>query len=314
MFVPISCLAVGLGLLVFGANCLLHGSTYLAARLKLSPLVAGMLLVGVGTSLPEIMVSLIAASHGKLDVAVGTVLGSNITNILLIVGLMALWRPIAPCNSSQRQSLIWLLAVSLLLASLLFDKHLSRLDGTVLLFTLLLFGIWIWRGQIPHPAFSEGSGPNNDNTSVLWLELLWLVVGLMLLPLAAKLTVDSATLLARHLHISELVIGLSILSIGTSLPELAASFTALAKGEDEIALGNIVGSNILNILLILGLAALLGPGKVAPEAFMRDYWVMLVSSILLVLLCYRRGCSLGRGAGGAMLLLFMAYMVLLLCF
>lgn len=271
------------------------------SKLRYSPIIIGMTVVSIGTSLPEIIVSVAASMNGQLDLAVGTAIGSNITNILLILGLSALIHPFTVHSDVLRRELPLMLLVSILAASVLYDGQLSRSDG---FFLLLLAVLWLlFIVKIARLAERQG---NDSLTREQIAELpregglpvafLWLGIALIIMPMATRMVVDNATVLANYFAMSELTIGLTVVAIGTSLPELATAIAGLRKGENDIAVGNIIGANIFNIVIVLGLPALITPGEVNPMAFTRDYSVMLLVSVIFALLCWRRPRQIGRGA------------------
>ena len=316
MFLAIALLIVGLFLLVYGADRLVYGAAVISRSLGVPPLIIGMTIVGIGTSLPELIVSTTAALNGQIDMAVGNVLGSNITNILLILGVAALIHPLAARSEILRRELPLMLAVTVLCGFVLMDGTLSRLDGVLLLtaaagFILLML-------KIARLAQREGSDsltmeqiaelPQDSSNTVA---VLWLVLAFIILPLSSRMVVDNATVIAHYFGLSELVVGLTIIAIGTSLPELATSIAGALKGEDDMAIGNIIGSNIFNTVIVLGVPALLSPGSVDAAAFQRDYWVMLAASVLLSVLCIGRKHRIGHLAGALLLCGFIAYLAVL---
>ena len=316
MFLAIALLIVGLFLLVYGADRLVYGAAVISRSLGIPPLIIGMTIVGIGTSLPELIVSTTAALNGQIDMAVGNVLGSNITNILLILGVAALIHPLAARSEILRRELPLMLAVTVLCGFVLMDGTLSRLDGVLLLtaaagFILLML-------KIARLAQREGSDsltmeqiaelPQDSSNTVA---VLWLVLAFIILPLSSRMVVDNATVIAHYFGLSELVVGLTIIAIGTSLPELATSIAGALKGEDDMAIGNIIGSNIFNTVIVLGVPALLSPGSVDTAAFQRDYWVMLAASVLLSVLCIGRKHRIGHLAGALLLCGFIAYLAVL---
>ncbi|WON76550.1 calcium/sodium antiporter [Serratia sp. UGAL515B_01] len=316
MFLAIVLLVVGLFLLVYGADRLVYGAAVISRSLGVPPLIIGMTIVGIGTSLPELIVSITAALNGQTDMAVGNVLGSNITNILLILGVAALIHPLSAHSAVLRRELPLMLAVTVLGGFVLMDNTLNRLDGIVLL--LAATGFILLMLRIARVAQREGSDslmveqlaelPQNTSNTVA---ILWLVLAFIILPLASKMTIDNATVIAHYFGMSELVVGLTIIAIGTSLPELATSIAGALKSEDDIAIGNIIGSNIFNTVIVLGLSALLSPGSIDAAAFRRDYWVMLAASILLSALCIRRKHRISHLAGALLLCGFIAYLAVL---
>lgn len=316
MLLAIVLMIVGLFLLVYAADRLVYGAAVLASSVGIPPLIIGMTVVGVGISLPELVVSTTAAINGQMDLAVGNALGSNIINILLILGGAALIHPLSVRSDILRRELPLLLVVTVICGFLIHDGELSRLDGIILLTSAALF-ILI---AIKIARLSEKQGidtltseqmaelPQDSSNTVAFL---WLALAFIIMPLASSMIVDNATVIARHFGVSELIIGLTVIAIGTSLPELATFIAGALKGEDDIALGNIIGANIFNTGLVLGLPALVAPGSFSPEAFHRDYWVMLAVSVILTGLCLMRKHRIGHLAGALLLCGFIAYMGLL---
>lgn len=302
MLLATALLIIGLLLVVYSADRLVFAASILCRAVGIPPLIIGMTVVSIGTSLPEIIVSVAASLHGQLDLAVGTALGSNIINILLILGLAALFHPFTVHSDVLRRELPLMLFVSVLAGSVLHDGELSRSDG---IFLLLLAVLWLlFIVKIARLAERQG---NDSLTREQVAELpregglpvafLWLGIALIIMPMATRMVVDNATVLANYFAMSELTIGLTVIAIGTSLPELATAIAGIRKGENDIAIGNIIGANISNIAIVLGLPALITPGDVNPLAFGRDYSVMLLVSIVLALLCWRRPRQISRGAG-----------------
>ena len=265
-------------------------------------LIIGMTVVSIGTSLPEVIVSLAASLHEQRDLAVGTALGSNIINILLILGLAALVRPFTVHSDVLRRELPLMLLVSVVAGSVLYDGQLSRSDGIFLLFLAVLWLLFIVK--LARQAERQGTDsltreqlaelPRDGGLPVAFL---WLGIALIIMPVATRMVVDNATVLANYFAISELTMGLTAIAIGTSLPELATAIAGVRKGENDIAVGNIIGANIFNIVIVLGLPALITPGEIDPLAYSRDYSVMLLVSIIFALLCWRRSPQPGRGVG-----------------
>lgn len=315
MFVATALLFIGLILLVYGADRLVFSAAILCRSFGIPPLIIGMTVVSIGTSLPELIVSFSAAQHGQMDLAVGTALGSNITNILLILGGAALLHPLTVHSNLIRRELPLMLLVSLLSGIMLADNYLSRLDGVALL--LLAVGYLLVAIRIARRAERE----NNDTlTREQLAELprdetgntvafLWLAVALIILPMSTRMVIDNATVFADYFGVSELVMGLTLIAVGTSLPELATVLAGALKGEDDIAIGNLIGANIFNLAIVLGLPALFHPGDVDTQAFARDYWVMLGVSVLFALLCLLRKRRIGRVAGTLLLGGFMAWVL-----
>lgn len=317
MLLAAALLVIGLILLVYGADRLVFSAAILCRSLGIPPLIIGMTVVGIGTSLPELIVSLSAAPHGQMDIAVGTALGSNITNILLISGGAALLHPLTVHSNLVRRELPLMLLVTLLCGVMLFDNQLSRLDGVALIVIAALYLAFIIKiarraerdnnDSLTREQLAELPRDDAGNT----VAFLWLAVALIMLPMSTRMVIDNATVIADYFGVSELVIGLTIISVGTSLPELATVIAGALKGEDDIAIGNLIGSNIYNMVIVLGIPALLYPGAIDVEAFARDYWVMLGVSALFTLICLRRSRRIGRAVGLLLLCGFIGWVATL---
>ena len=304
-------LLVGLGLIVLGADWLVEGASSIARKAGVSEFVIGLTIVGFGTSCPELVVSLTGALEGNADVAVGNVLGSNIFNVLFILGLTALFCPVSMTADNRKRDIPETLLVTMLFLGFgmchsLFgvgeDDGLSRLDGAVF---LALFALYVLVSFRRGKASEEG--PSQSKPRNIWLSIFLVLAGLAGLIFGGNLFVDSATALARMLGVSDKFIAVTILAGGTSLPELATSLVAAFKGRDQLALGNILGSNVFNILLILGASALVTPLSIASVTHV-DALVLLVSVALLLLWAHiDRGERIDRWEGSLMLLLFGIY-------
>lgn len=317
MLMAIGAIIAGLILLVWSADKFVEGSATTASHFGMPPLLIGMVVVGFGTSAPEMAVSALAASQGNPGLALGNAYGSNITNIALILGITALLAPIAVHSQVMRKELPILILVTALAGWLLWDGDLTRMDavGLMLVFVLLI-GWSIYQGlRQPDDALAKEMA-EEVHAMPLRKALLWLVVGLLLLIVSSRILVWGAVDLATMFGISDLVIGLTIVAIGTSLPELASSIIAARKGEHDLALGNILGSNLFNTLAVVGIAGLIAPMSVAPEVLARDFPVMAALTLALFAMGY--GFSgpgrINRYEGSALLLAFVAYTVYLLAF
>ncbi|GAB3011760.1 calcium/sodium antiporter [Bowmanella dokdonensis] len=312
MLTEIFIFIAGLAILSWSADRFILGASALARNLGIAPLVIGMTIVAMGSSAPEIMVAFNASLAGSADTAIGNAIGSNIANIGLVLGLTALLRPLVVSSVTLKREMPVVMLVSLLAAWLLADLSLSRYEGGALL-VLFFFsiGALVWlslRMDAKDPLVREMTGeiPQGLPTPSA---VFWLLLGLVLLPLSAHFMVESATSLARYFGVSDLVIGLTIIAVGTSLPELAACIAGVMKGEDDLALGNILGSNIFNILAVLSMPGLLAPGAIDPQATYRDMPVMLAMTLLLILFSFaiRGRQRLERWQGGLLLTSFIAY-------
>ena len=304
-------LLVGLGLIVLGADWLVEGASSIARKAGVSEFVIGLTIVGFGTSCPELVVSLTGAFAGNADIAVGNVLGSNIFNVLFILGLTALIRPVSMTSENRRSDIPLALGVTVLflvfglnrtLLGIGAGNGLNRWEGAF--FLLLFAGYIVYSFRNGKPSASEGSA---GSPRPVWLAVSLVVTGLACLIFGGDLFVDKATVLARDLGVSDKFIAVTVLAGGTSLPELATSLVAALKGRDQLALGNILGSNVFNILLILGSSALITPLSFASVTYMDA--AVLLSSMLLLLLWAYTGLRerIDRWEGLFMLILFGAY-------
>jgi cation:H+ antiporter len=317
MLMAIGAIIAGLILLVWSADKFVEGSATTASHFGTPPLLIGMVVVGFGTSAPEMAVSALAASQGNPGLALGNAYGSNITNIALILGITALLAPIAVHSQVMRKELPILILVTAFAGWQLWDGDLSRMDaiGLMLAFVVLI-GWSIYQGlRQPDDALATEM-TEEVNAMPVRKAILWLVVGLLLLIVSSRILVWGAVDLATTFGISDLVIGLTIVAVGTSLPELASSIIAARKGEHDLALGNILGSNLFNTLAVVGIAGLIAPMPVAPEVLTRDFPVMAALTLVLFAMCYgfRGPGRVNRFEGSALLLAFVAYTVYLLAF
>jgi cation:H+ antiporter len=305
-------LIAGLVLLVAGAEVLVRGAAKLAAQFGIPPLIIGLTVVAFGTSAPETAVSVQAALNGSGDLAIGNVVGSNIANVLFILGLTALIAPLVVSRQLIRLDVPIMIGASLVVYALAWDGSLSKLDGALLFAGILAYtGFLIISSRRDKSAaaaddeFSKEFGLDEPAKPYAWAINLGLIVaGLVLLVTGSNFLVEGAVTLARALGISELVIGLTVVAIGTSLPELATSVLAALKGERDIAVGNIVGSNIFNLLCVLGLASLVAPQpvSVAANALAFDFPVMIAVAVACLPIFFA-GYRINRWEG----LLFLAY-------
>lgn len=312
MLLAMALLIIGLLLVVYSADRLVFAASILCRSVGIPPLIIGMTVVTIGTSLPEIIVSMAASLHGQMDLAIGTALGSNIVNILLILGLAALFHPFTVHSDILRREIPLMLIVSALAGVVLYDGQLSRADGLFLLLLAVLWLVFIVKiGRQGNDSLTREQLAELPREGSLSVAFLWLGVALIVMPMATRMVIDNATVLTNVLGMSELTIGLTVIAIGTSLPELATAIAGARKGEDDIAIGNIIGSSIINIAIVLGLPALIVPGSFNPLAFTRDYGVMLAVSVIFALLCWRRQRQTGRGAGVLLLGGFIIWMAML---
>ncbi len=304
-------LAAGFVLLIWAADRLVTGASALARNFGVPPLVVGLTIVGFGTSAPEMLVSALAALRGNPSLAIGNALGSNVANIGLILGLTAMIYPLKVRRIILQREFPVLGVIMLLTLALMWNLQFSRLDGVILATGLLLmvmgmFWVGLSRGRDdPANDALASSVPDNMSTG---RAALWTIIGLVLLPLSAHILVNGAVTLALLIGVSEAVVGLTVVALGTSLPELAAAAASALKKEDDLAIGNILGSNMFNLLGVLGIAALLHPMIIEPVLFYRDLSVMFLFTIVLFLLVWRRQGS-GLITRPAAFALFAGYLV-----
>ncbi|GAA5645741.1 MULTISPECIES: calcium/sodium antiporter [Vibrio] len=318
MFEAVAFLVIGLVFLVWSADKLVFGAAALARNVGISPLVIGMTILAMGSSAPEMMVSATAALDGKTDTAVGNVLGSNIANIALILGITAMIKPLSISSEVLRRELPLMIGVTVLAGILLWDNKLGFYEGVLLFVLFAMFILAMLRISRREKDKDSGDALLQEQESevpegVSNLKAgIWVVIGLIVLPLAADMLVDNAVVIAKYFGMSDLVIGLTIIAVGTSLPELAASLAGVLKGEDDMAVGNIIGSNVFNILAVMGIPGILNPSMLSELAMGRDFWVMLAVSLLLVVMCLGKSRSINRIEGAILFVCFGAYQVYLL--
>ncbi len=318
MILDIVLFVVGLGVLYYGAEWLVGGSSGIAFRFGITPLIVGCTVVAFGTSAPELVVSLAAVLQDppKDDISVGNIIGSNIANLALITGVAAIIRPIEVSSSVVRREYPFMFAASVLLVGLGFDGELSRIDGGILLSCMA-----VYMGYMIYLARKAMSGEDVElsveeideeeiQKSSNGKDAMKIVAGIAGLVIGAQLMVNSAVSIATVLKIPDLVIGITVVAIGTSLPELATSAMASLKNESDISVGNVIGSNVFNILLVLGAVALIAPIAVGEAAIKVDFWVMLGVTLIIWPIMWT-GLSIKRWEGGVLLVGYLAYMVFL---
>lgn len=315
MLTAIAAVLVGLVILVWSADRFVFGAAATARHLGMSPLMIGMTIVSLGTSAPEIFVSATASLDGAGTLAIGNAIGSNITNVGLVLGITALVSPLPVKARMLRKEMPILLLVTAIAGLVLQDLAISFLDALIMLACLVVTLFWLF-----NESSEQGvSGLDDDENKALegsstGNAIMWLAIGLIALMASSKLLVWGAVDLARLFGISELVIGLTIIAIGTSLPELAASITSALKGHHDIAIGNVVGSNIFNLLAVLPIPGLVAYTQIQSIALYRDYMTMLGLTLLLIFVVYlvRNAGKVGRIPGLTMLLIYVSYIGVLL--
>ncbi|KZB65757.1 sodium:calcium antiporter [Thalassospira lucentensis] len=301
-------LLAGLAGLFLGGEALVRGSVGIAQRLAMPPLLIGLTVVGFGTSTPELLVSVDAALRGVSDIALGNVVGSNIANILLIVGVSALVWPIRVSGDTLKRDTAVMMAAAIALVPIFAFGMMGRVAGGILFASLVAYLVFAYRQSRNAPnALLADEGDLPVPARGLWLSLIWVIGGLVALMFGARFMVDGAVTIARTFGVSEAFIGLTVVAVGTSLPELATSLIAAFRKQSEIAIGNIVGSNIFNILGILGLTAIIAPIPVASRFLTFDLPIMIGVSLVLTLLLRRQ--TIGRGIGIVMLVAYAGYVL-----
>jgi cation:H+ antiporter len=312
VFINLVIFLAGLTVLSWGADRFVYGASAFAKNSGVSPMMIGLTIVAMGSSAPEIVVSAIASLNGSPNTAVGNALGSNITNIALVLGCTAMIKPLLVSSTTLKREFPVLIVVNIIAIYFLSDSHLTRTEGSILLLgflAVLIAMAWLSLNvdkRDPLVAETADELPSNvSNRSAL----IWICVGLVLLPLSAHFMVDSAVNIARYFGISDLVIGLTIIALGTSLPELAASIAGVLKGEDDLALGNIIGSNIFNLLAVLGIPGLLAPSLLDENAAHRDALVMIGLTLMLFIFSinYKGTRQINRYEAAIFLLCFVSY-------
>jgi cation:H+ antiporter len=315
MLMSIAQLAGGFILLVWGADRLVAGASALARNLGVSPLIIGLTIIAFGTSAPELVVSGVAAYRGNPALAVGNAIGSNIANIGLILGLTALVYPLRVESETLRREYPVLTLIMVACFIMAADLMFNRTEGWLLLAGLVALVLWMVQ-------FSLRRGPDDPLVAEFAAEIpkdmptgyavFWMLVGLVLLPLSSQFLVDGAIFIARSLEVSDAVIGLTIIALGTSLPELAAALTSALRHEDDLAIGNVIGSNMFNILGVLGLAAVIEPVEVELLMLKQDFPVMFLFTVLLFFMAYgiHGPGRISRKSAVLLLVLFVAYQVL----
>ena len=311
IIIQVGLLVLGFVMLIKGADWFVEGASKLADRFGIPQIIIGLTIVAMGTSAPEAAVSIAAALKGTAEITIGNVVGSNILNILLILGLTAVIIPLMVNKNTFRIEMPFVIVISAVMFGLgWFDGSLSRLDGAILLVLFAAFLVYLFVSAKKGAASSEEieSNPNDK----VWKMLLMIVIGGVLIVWGSNVTVDAATAIAKFFGWSDRLIGLTIVAFGTSLPELITSVTAGMKGKADIAVGNIVGSNIFNILFVVGLTAVITPVPYA-ASFMVDSIVCIATAALLfVAVLFTKGKKVNRFGGATMLVAFAVYFVYLL--
>lgn len=316
MWIQLTLLVLGFVALIWSADKFLSGAAATAANMGVSKMMIGLTVVSVGTSAPEIVVASMAALDGNSLLAVGNAIGSNIANIGLVLGITAIITPLPFSANVLRKELPWLLGATFLAVILLFDRRLDFVDGIILLLGLTYI-LWQLMASQSDPEYStEAISDELDDLPEMTnrQSIIWLTVGLIVLLMSAQVLVYAATNIATALGVSDLIIGLTIVAVGTSLPELAATVGSAIKGQPDIAIGNIVGSNILNILAVLAVPGLIHATDIDYAALWRDSGMMLALTLMLALFAYglNSRAVITRFEGSVMLMAWIGYNLLLI--
>ena len=314
MLFNILILVAGLALLVWSADKFVYGAAAFARNLGLPPMLIGLTIVAMGSSALEMFVAATASLEGMPNTAVGNVLGSNIANVALILGITAIIGAISVSSQTLKREVPLMLGATILAGYILHDGLLTRFEGVVLLIAFFgVMGYLIWQAlhQKKKDRLTEDLSSEIPKDVPTRKAIFWLVLGLILLPLSADWMVEGAVGIAQAFGLSDLVIGLTIIAVGTSLPELAASIAGILKKEDDLAIGNVVGSNLFNILAVLAIPGLLSPGAIDEAASGRDFYMVLATSAALAVLVMLSGRKreLNRVHGILLLITFIVYQV-----
>lgn len=315
MFIASVVIIIGLALLVWSADKFIDGASGIAKNFQVPPLVIGLTIVSLCTSLPEMLVAGLAAMDGNNNLGIGNAIGSNIANIALVLGVTALVSPLLVQSKILKRELPVLFLIMFVALGLMWDGNLSVMDGVILLVGLVVFVGWLYKvGMQERNAALEAEFEELVAHDLsMKASVMWLIAGIAVLIFSSRLVVWGAVEIATIMGVSDLIIGLTIVAIGTSLPELVASIVSVLKNESELAIGNIVGSNMFNILAVLMMPALISPGDFDPEILIRDVPMMFIFTIALLVMAYgfKRAGRINRLEGGLLLSGFSGYMYLL---
>jgi len=315
MLIDITLLAIGIMILILGSNYFVDGAASIAKNMKIPIIVIGLTIVAFATSAPEILVSLVAALDGESNLAIGNAIGSNTANIGLVLGTMALIRPVQMSSKVYKKLITLLLLVSLIMILPFIDNAISVNEGRLILGGFILVMIWLVRfslklsnENIEQADFKK----NNYKTFATKKALTLLIIGLVLLFIGADMIVRNAIKIAHTLEISETVIGITLVAIGTSLPELSVSITSALKKEYGLAVGNIIGSNIFNLLAVIGAATAISPSKLPDNILSVHYLIMLSLTLSIFVIAYRKNKVIKRFEGFSLLTIYCFYIVFII--
>ncbi|QZN91651.1 calcium/sodium antiporter [Idiomarina abyssalis] len=317
MTLSIVAVVLGLAVLVWSADRFVEGAAAVARHLGMAPLVIGMVIIGFGTSAPEMVVSALASMQGNPALALGNAYGSNITNIALVLGITALLAPIAVKSVVIRREMPVLIAITLLSAVFLLDYQITRLEAVLLLVVFLGYmgwSVWIGSKSSDDSLAAEYTQEIDSHPLPMKPAIIWLIVGLLLLIVSSRALVWGAVNIAVSLGVSDLVIGLTVVAIGTSLPELASAIAATRKNEHDLALGNVIGSNMFNTLAVVGIAGAIEPVSLEPLVLSRDWVAMAILTLLLMVFSIRKARQgrINRVHGLIFICLYLLYTLYLL--
>lgn len=314
MLLSLAAVVVGIVVLVWSADRFVDGAVQVARHYNMPTFLIGMVIIGFGTSAPEMIVSAVSALQGNPQIALGNAYGSNITNIALILGITALMKPILVDKNALTREMPILLAVTALAIVQLYDLSVSRFDAILMLFVFaVVMARNIYNGKRSRVAFLENQ-ELIEKKITLGKSVFFLILGLVFLIISSRLLVWGAVSIAHYFGVSDLLIGLTIVAIGTSLPELASSIAAVRKGENDIALGNVLGSNLFNTLAVVGIAGLISPMKADPEILYRDLPIMAFLTLILIPMAFRRQKEnrINRISGFILVLCYASYIAFLI--
>lgn len=313
LLLSILCLPIGFALLVYSSDKFVEGAAALANNLGVSHAIIGITIVGFATSSPEILISIFAALDGNSGIAVGNVIGSNIANTALILGVgAALYTVVVKRSLLLKETPILLVVMGVTLYMML-DRTISQTEGVILIIALIALMGWLTYNEFKHPSPEHEEDIPDDLSNKM--ALLWLVIGLGIMVASSKLLIWGSVNIAQYMGISDLIIGLTVIALGTSLPELAATISSVKKGQHDLAVGNVIGSNLFNLLAVLGISSAITPIPIADEALFRDMPVLFISMGLFLLLCLikpgtqnnQRAYTIQRWGGGLLVLFYLSY-------
>ena len=315
MLIDITLLAIGIMILILGSNYFVDGAASIAKNMKIPIIVIGLTIVAFATSAPEILVSLVAALDGESNLAIGNAIGSNTANIGLVLGTMALIRPVQMSSKVYKKLITLLLLVSLIMILPFIDNAISVNEGRLILGGFILVMIWLVRFSLKlsnENIEQDDFKKNNYKTFATKKALTLLIIGLVLLFIGADMIVRNAIKIAHTLEISETVIGITLVAIGTSLPELSVSITSALKKEYGLAVGNIIGSNIFNLLAVIGAATAISPSKLPDNILSVHYLIMLSLTLSIFVIAYRKNKVITRFEGFSLLTIYCFYIVFII--